>query len=69
MTPQPTLQLTIPDMACGNCATAIQQAVLQVDATATVTANLETKAVEISTQAEAAAIEAAIQAAGYTIAR
>ncbi|MFN4195440.1 MAG: heavy-metal-associated domain-containing protein [Thermosynechococcus sp.] len=60
------LRLRVPDMACGTCRDAIIQAIQAVDTSATVTADLETKELEIDTQAPEADIRSAIHQAGYT---
>jgi copper chaperone len=62
-----TLNLTIPDMACGACADTITQAVQGVDTAATVQADTTTKQVSITTSAPTAQVTAAISAAGYTV--
>lgn len=62
-----TLDLTIPDMACGACADTITQAVHALDSGATVQANTTTKQVSIQTTAAVAQVTAAITAAGYTV--
>ncbi|WP_017720503.1 heavy-metal-associated domain-containing protein [Kamptonema formosum] len=59
------LQLTVPKMACSACVDTIAKAVRTVDAGATVQADPKTKLVRVETEAPAAAIQAAIAAAGY----
>jgi copper chaperone len=61
------LQLTVPDMACAACADTITEAVNRLDPAAKVEANLQTKQVQVDTQATPEAVKAAISAAGYTI--
>lgn len=56
---------TIEDMSCGRCVSAIEAAVKEVDRAATVTANLETKRVDVASSADAATIKAALEAIGY----
>jgi copper chaperone len=63
-----TLQINVPDMACGACASSITKAITALDATATVDPDLKTKWVSITTQAEAEVVKAAIATAGYTVA-
>jgi copper chaperone len=63
-----TIDLTVPDLACSACVNTITQAVIAIDATATVAADPKTKQVTIETQQPEATIKAAIKAAGYTIA-
>jgi copper chaperone len=65
---QMTIELIIPNMACGACGETITAAVKKIDPTATVQANPKTKQVKIETQASQVAIESAITAAGYQVA-
>jgi copper chaperone len=60
-----TLQLKVPNMACGACANTITKAVTAVDPTAKVEADTKTKMVSIETQQSETAIKEAIAAAGY----
>ncbi len=63
-----TLQINVPDMACGACASTITKAITALDATAIVEPDLTTKWISITTQAEAGVVKEAIAAAGYTVA-
>ena len=63
-----TVQLNVPDMACGACSATITNAVTTLDPTATVDADLKTKWVKIEAQVDEVSLRAAIAAAGYTIA-
>lgn len=57
----------VNDMSCGHCVSTITKAVHQVDAAARVSVDLAVRRVEInSSVADAAALQAAIQQAGYT---
>jgi copper chaperone len=60
-----TLQLKVPNMACGACANTITKAVTAVDPTAKIEADTKTKMVSIETQKSETAIKEAIAAAGY----
>lgn len=62
-----TLQLTVPNMACSACADTITKAVKAVDPAAEVSADPQSKQVNIDSQANETAIRDAITAAGYTI--
>ncbi|HEY9690330.1 MAG TPA: heavy-metal-associated domain-containing protein [Coleofasciculaceae cyanobacterium] len=62
-----TLQLTVPSMACGSCATAIARAVQEVDPQATVHGDPATKQVTIDTQVTPETVRAAIEAAGFPV--
>jgi copper chaperone len=63
-----TVQLNVPDMACGACSATITKAVTTLDPTATVDADLKTKWVKIESQVDEARLRGAIAAAGYAIA-
>lgn len=57
----------INDMTCGHCIRTITQAVKQVDPSAQVSVDLQARRVEIdSSVADGAALQIAIQAAGYS---
>lgn len=60
------IQLTVPDMACSACVERIEAAIAALDTQATLTANLETKEVQVSSQRSEADIRQAITSAGYT---
>lgn len=62
------LELKIPDLACSACVETVTKAVQAIDTQAQVSADPKTKQVSIMTSAPEAAINAAITAAGYTIA-
>jgi copper chaperone len=62
-----TLELKVPDMACAVCADKITKAVVSIDPTAKVSADPQTKLVNIETQQSETAIKAAIALAGYTV--
>jgi copper chaperone len=61
------LVFTVADMACSACADKITQAIRAIDANAIVTANPQTKLVQIETTSPADAIAQAITDAGYTL--
>ena len=60
-----TIQLKVPNMACGACSKTITQAVQEIDPTAEVQADPKTKEVKVETQANESSIREAIAAAGY----
>lgn len=60
-----TLQLIVPNMACGACAKTITSAIQALDAEATVAADPKTKQVDIETATAETAIRAALEKAGY----
>ncbi len=61
-----TVQLKVPDMACGACAENITKAIVELDSQALVKADTETKQVTVETQASESSIKEAIVAAGYS---
>ena len=58
-------KLNIPDMTCGHCKAAVEKAVTGVDAAAKVAVDLDTRTVEIDSNADLAAILAALKEEGY----
>jgi copper chaperone len=58
----------VSDMTCSGCVKAITGAVHDLDAAATVDANLETKLVEVASSATADALAEAMRDAGFTVA-
>jgi copper chaperone len=60
-----TIQLTVPDMACGACSETITKAILAIDAQASIKADPTTKQVTVETQASESSVKEAISAAGY----
>ncbi|PSB22712.1 heavy metal transporter [filamentous cyanobacterium CCP1] len=63
-----TLEFTVPNMACADCASTITKAVKTVDPGAEVKADPKTKQVSIATQADESAVKEAIVSAGYSVA-
>jgi copper chaperone len=59
------MKLIVPDMTCGHCAGVVEKAVKSVDPAASVTVDLGSKLVTVTTAARAEAVSAAIDAAGY----
>lgn len=59
------MELNIADMSCGGCVSSITEAVKQLDAEATVVADLETRNIEVSTTASEQQVREALSAAGY----
>lgn len=56
----------VQDMTCGHCVNAVTKAIRQADKEATVSVNLETKRVQISSPStDPTTFEAAIREAGY----
>ncbi len=60
-------EFIVPDMTCGHCVKAITEAVREVDAGADTRIVLDTHRVSVASQASRAALESAIQEAGYTV--
>ena len=62
-----TLHFTVPDMDCGGCVRSITEAIHQLDKTAKVDANLESKDVAVSGKADAKTYAKAIEDAGFSV--
>ena len=60
-------QFHVPDIHCDGCIRALTGAVRDLDASATLRADLATKLVTVETTASDAAVAAAIRDAGFTI--
>ena len=58
-------KFNVPDMTCGHCKAAVEKAVAGVDASAKVVVDLDTRTVEIDSNADLAAILAALKEEGY----
>jgi copper chaperone len=66
------VSLTAPDISCGHCVATVQEAVGSLQGVERVAADAQTKRVEVvfdSTQTSVAEIEAALDEAGYPVAR
>lgn len=59
------MKLHIPDMSCGHCTAAVTKTVQALDGAAVVTTDLTTRQAQIDTNADLAAVQAALAAAGY----
>ena len=59
------MQFLIDNMTCGGCVRGVTKAVQSVDAQEEVTADPPSRRVEIKTNASQAAIEAALEEAGF----
>ena len=60
-----TIELKVPNMACGACAKTITQAVVDIDPKASVRADPKTKQVIVESNADESSVREAISAAGY----
>jgi copper chaperone len=63
-----TLQLKVPNMACSACANTITKAVQNIDPSANIQADTQTKLVKIETVKSESIIRDAIAKAGYPVA-
>jgi len=63
------MKFSIPDMTCGHCVQAVQQAVQDVDAAASVEIDLAGRTADVRSTASVDAVLAAIKEAGYEDAR
>jgi copper chaperone len=61
-------ELTVKGMMCGGCASTVEKAIKRLDADATVTIDLPSGKVSVTSKIEATALGAAIEAAGYEVA-
>ena len=59
------IALTIPKIRCGGCVASVEKAIQSVDASALITADIEARRVEVTTQADRQALVTALDAAGY----
>jgi copper chaperone len=59
------MQIAIPDMSCGHCRAAVTEAVTRLDPQARITIDQTTREADIATTAPAAAVLAALDAAGF----
>ncbi len=60
-----TIELKVPNMACGACAKTITQALINIDPRATVKVDPKTKKVTVESNASESSVREAIAAAGY----
>jgi copper chaperone len=60
------IEFIVQDMTCGHCVKSITQAVQEVSENAQVIAHTESHRVMVKGAGDAAAVEGAIRAAGYT---
>ncbi len=66
------ITLTVPDISCGHCVATVQTVVGALDGVERVQADAETKRVEVAfdpARVSRPGIEAALDAAGYPVAR
>jgi len=61
------MQFLIESMTCGGCARSVTKAIQSVDAAAQVTVDIPSHTVQVQTQAETAAVAAALEDAGYPV--
>ncbi len=55
----------VEDMSCDHCIATIEKAVLALDPHAVVKSDLETKMIDVTSSADPAAVQAALDEAGY----
>ena len=60
-----TIELKVPNMACGACGKTITKAIQSVDPTAEVQTDPKSKQVKVDTQVKESSVREAIAAAGY----
>ncbi len=59
---------TVSDLACSACVEKVTQAIHSIDPQAQITANPETKLVQVESTLSTATLQATITEAGYTVA-
>ncbi|HRV62362.1 heavy-metal-associated domain-containing protein [Albidovulum sp.] len=59
------MRLSVPDMSCGHCKAAVERAIAEKDATASVTVDLSARQVVVETALAAADVIATLAAEGY----
>jgi copper chaperone len=63
------MTFTIPDLACGDCADKISQAIHSIDPQAKIAADPQTKLVQIESELAVVTLQTTIVAAGYTVSK
>jgi copper chaperone len=63
-----TLTINVPSIKCSGCANTVTRSIADIDPTATVKVDLETKLVTVDTQASETTVKEAIASAGHTVA-
>lgn len=61
------LELTVPEMTCAHCRSAISQAIDEIDSGANLHFDMQKKTVSLTTSASADDIRSAIEGAGYAV--
>ncbi|MBY6203207.1 heavy-metal-associated domain-containing protein [Maritalea mobilis] len=61
------MKFHVPDMSCAHCTAAIDKALKAIDPAAKVDTDLTSKTVMISSGKDAAALQAALEGAGYPV--
>ncbi|MCB2120020.1 MAG: heavy-metal-associated domain-containing protein [Rhodobacteraceae bacterium] len=59
------MRFSVPDMSCGHCKAAVERAIAEKDATASVTVDLSARQVVVETALAAADVIATLAAEGY----
>ncbi|SFU16982.1 heavy-metal-associated domain-containing protein [Sedimentitalea nanhaiensis] len=60
-------RISVPDMSCGHCTTAIEKAIMAIDPTARVSCDLGTHSVEVESFLSERAISEAIRSGGFEV--
>lgn len=61
------LELKVPTIVCNGCVDTITKAIMEVDSSASVKADVQTKSVSVETTASEAALKEAITKTGHTV--
>jgi len=59
------MRLSVPEMSCGHCKSAIETAVKAIDPAAKIDFDMETRVVDVDTGVDAVSLQSAISSAGY----
>ena len=59
------MKFHVPDMSCGHCTAAIEKALKTIDPDARVDTDLTSKTVTVASAKDAAALQTALEGAGY----
>jgi len=59
------MRLSVPEMSCGHCKSAIETAVKAIDPAAKIDFDMENRVVDIDTGVDTVSLQSAISTAGY----
>ena len=59
------MEFSVPEMSCGHCSAAIEKAIAEIDPSAKVNCDLDTRQVAVDTSLSQAEVSQAMKQAGY----